>query len=53
MCVKVRETRKYGKTKVHEWNSGFGKEMRVDTGNLVGPNRKGPCLSCQKFRCLS
>lgn len=52
MCQRLRNIRKYGKTNVLEWNSGFGKEMRVDTGNIVGPDRKGLCLSCQKVGCL-
>ena len=53
LCQRLRNIRKYGKTKVQEWNSGFGKEMRVDTGNIVGLDRKGLCLSYQKVGCLS
>lgn len=53
VCQSLRNIRKYDKTKLQDWNSGVEKEVRVDTGNLLGPNRKGSCLSCQKVGYLS
>lgn len=40
LCPRLRNVRKYGKTKVEDCNLGF-KEGRAETGNLVGATQGG------------